>query len=230
MALLISSHVFKIPSLVCRDSIAALTLSGPQSSILQVFHQFRDGTTTVADAVLHLQWHFRKADGKAVGHEYRVISKALLSISFSKDDAIHATTVLTVNGGELNITAAEGLEATQVEINGGAVYITATDDGINAGQKSKALSVGITINGGEISIDMGAGDTDAVDSNGYLTITGGTIDISGQSSFDADGTISWTGGTIYVNGSQISTITNQMMGGGMPGGGMQGGFNNGWGH
>ena len=148
----------------------------------------------------------------------------------ARDDAIHATTVLTVNGGELNITAAEGLEATQVEINGGMVDITATDDGINAGQKSKALSVGITINGGEISIDMGAGDTDAVDSNGYLTITGGTIDINGQSSFDADGTISWTGGTIYVNGSQISTITNQMMGGGMPGGGMQGGFNNGWGH
>ena len=148
----------------------------------------------------------------------------------AKDDAIHATTVLTINGGELNITAAEGLEATQVEINGGTVEITATDDGINAGQKSKALSVGITINGGEISIDMGAGDTDAVDSNGYLTITGGTIDISGQSSFDADGTISWTGGTIYVNGSQISTITNQMMGGGMPGGGMQGGFNSGWGH
>ena len=148
----------------------------------------------------------------------------------AKDDAIHATTVLTINGGELNITAAEGLEATQVEINGGTVDITAIDDGINAGQKSKALSVGITINGGEISIDMGAGDTDAVDSNGYLTITGGTIDISGQSSFDADGTISWTGGTIYVNGSQISTITNQMMGGGMPGGGMQGGFNSGWGH
>ena len=148
----------------------------------------------------------------------------------AKDDAIHATTVLTINGGELNITAAEGLEATQVEINGGTVDITATDDGINAGQKSKALSVGITINGGEISIDMGAGDTDAVDSNGYLTITGGTIDISGQSSFDADGTISWTGGTIYVNGSQISTITNRMMGGGMPGGGMQGGFNSGWGH
>ena len=102
--------------------------------------------------------------------------------------------------------------------------ITATDDGINAGQKSKALSVGITVTGGEISIDMGAGDTDAVDSNGYLTITGGTISISAQSPFDADGTISWTGGTIYVNGSQISSISNQMMGGGMMGGGMQGGM------
>lgn len=143
------------------------------------------------------------------------------------DDAIHATTVLTVNGGELTISAAEGLEATQVVINGGTVDITAKDDGINAGQKSKALAVGITVNGGEISIDMGAGDTDAVDSNGYLTITGGILNINAQSPFDADGTVSWTGGTVYVNGTQVSTITNQMMGGGMMGGGMQGGMQGG---
>ncbi|MBQ2085789.1 MAG: hypothetical protein II464_05940, partial [Oscillospiraceae bacterium] len=86
---------------------------------------------------------------------------------------------------------------------------------------------GITVNGGEISIDMGAGDTDAVDSNGYLTITGGILNINAQSPFDADGTVSWTGGTVYVNGSQVSTITNQMMGGGMMGGGMQGGMQGG---
>ena len=66
-------------------------------------------------------------------------------------------------------------------INSGTVDITAKDDGINAGQKSKALAVGITVNGGEISIDMGAGDTDAVDSNGYLTITGGVLDVMMES-------------------------------------------------
>ena len=139
------------------------------------------------------------------------------------DDGIHATTVCTVDGGELNVTAAEGIEATQVVINDGTVTISATDDGINAGQKSKALSVGITVNGGEIHITMGAGDTDAVDSNGYLTITGGVLDLYAQSPFDADGTVSWTGGTVYVNGSQASSISNQMMGGGMGGGGWGGG-------
>ena len=60
---------------------------------------------------------------------------------------------------------------------------------------------------------MGSGDTDAIDSNGDLLITGGTIDITGQSPFDCDGSCQHTGGTIIVNGTQTDDITNQMMGG-----------------
>ena len=149
------------------------------------------------------------------------VEGGILNIT-AADDGIHATTTVTVNAGELNITAGEGIEATQVLINDGDISINGKDDGINAGQKSKSMNVGITINGGYISINMGQGDTDAVDSNGYLTITGGTLDIYAQSPFDADGTVSYTGGDIYVNGSKTNSITNQMMGGGMMGG-MQGG-------
>lgn len=142
------------------------------------------------------------------------------------DDGVHATTTATVNGGTLDITAAEGIEATQVVINDGSIGIQATDDGVNAGRKSSALSVKIEINGGEITIVMGAGDTDGIDSNGDLIITGGTIDVSGQSPFDYDGTCTRTGGTIIVNGAETETITNQFgggqMGGGMPGGRMGG--------
>ncbi len=138
------------------------------------------------------------------------------------DDGIHATTSTTVSGGTLTISAGEGIEATQVIINDGAVSIRATDDGINAGQKSDSMPIRIEINGGDISITMGAGDTDAIDSNGDLVITGGSIDISAQSPFDYDGSCSFTGGTITVNGTQISTISNQMMGGGMMGGQMGG--------
>ena len=69
---------------------------------------------------------------------------------------------------------------------------------------------------------MGPGDTDAIDSNGDLTINGGTIDITAQSPFDFDGTGALNGGTITVNGEQVTELTNQMMGG--PGGApMQGG-------
>ena len=149
------------------------------------------------------------------------VEGGILNIT-AADDGIHAMTTVTVNAGELNITAGEGIEATQVLINDGDISINGKDDGINAGQKSKSMNVGITINGGYISINMGQGDTDAVDSNGYLTITGGTLDIYAQSPFDADGTVSYTGGDIYVNGSKTNSITNQMMGGGMMGG-MQGG-------
>ena len=133
------------------------------------------------------------------------------------DDGIHATTTMTVNEGTLAIRAAEGIEATQVTVNGGTVSIQATDDGINAGQKSSALSIKIEINGGEISIAMGAGDTDAVDSNGDLIITGGTLDITAQSAFDYDGSCRYTGGTIIVNGVETNSVSNQMMGGGMAG-------------
>ena len=129
------------------------------------------------------------------------------------DDAIHATTKLEVNGGDFTIVAAEGLEATYVLINDGNIDIAASDDGINAGQKSNALAVGIEINGGYVKIDMGAGDTDAVDSNGFLKITGGTIDITAQSPFDYDGTLTYTGGTIIVNGQTVNAVTNQVMGG-----------------
>ncbi len=147
------------------------------------------------------------------------------------DDGVHATTSLTVNGGNLTVSAAEGMEATQVIINSGVIGISASDDGINAGRKSKALSVKIEINGGELAIVMGAGDTDGIDSNGDLIITGGTIDVTGQSPFDYDGSCTYTGGTLIVNGQETDTVTNQMMGGGFGGqpGGMHGGQSGGFG-
>ena len=139
------------------------------------------------------------------------------------DDGIHAVATVTVNGGTLSVSAAEGIEATQVVINDGEIRIDATDDGINAGRKSKSLSVKIEINGGSVTIAMGAGDTDGIDSNGDLIITGGKISITGQSPFDYDGSCTHTGGTLIVNGQETDTVTNQMMGGGMMGGPMGGG-------
>ena len=73
---------------------------------------------------------------------------------------------------------------------------------------------------------MGQGDTDALDSNGNLYINGGTLTINAQSAFDYDGIGEYNGGTIYVNGSQVDSLSNQMMGGPMgfgQGGGPMGG-------
>ena len=137
------------------------------------------------------------------------------------DDGIHAITTLTVNAGTFDITAAEAMEATYITINDGVIGISASDDGINAAAKSTAYTPTVEINGGEITISMGQGDTDAIDANGYIYINGGVIDITAQSPFDYDMGAACNGGTLIVNGTQTTEMTNQMMGG-MPGGGMGG--------
>ena len=129
------------------------------------------------------------------------------------DDAIHATSVMQIDGGTLDISGGEGLEATVIQINGGQITVAATDDGINAGYKHSAYQPAIIFNGGETTITMGAGDTDGVDSNGDIYINGGTISVTGQSAFDYDGQAALNGGTVIVNGTQVDSITNQMMGG-----------------
>ncbi|MBQ2358022.1 MAG: carbohydrate-binding domain-containing protein, partial [Ruminococcus sp.] len=132
-------------------------------------------------------------------------------------DAIQGTTTVVIDGGTFTLAAGEGIEGTNVTINDGTINISASDDGINATNKSSE-KVCITINGGNITINMGQGDTDGLDSNGDLTITGGTINITGQSACDYDGQAQKTGGTLIVNGVETDTIPNQMMGGGGRGG------------
>ena len=155
--------------------------------------------------------HCENDEDDTVGSVY--ISGGTINIDAAKN-GIRATTTLTVDGGALDIDAAEGLESTQVEINDGTINIAATDDGINAGQKSDAYDIVLTFNGGNTTINMGQGDTDAIDSNGDLYINGGTIDITAQFAFDFDGVGQMTGGNVTVNGQTVTQLTNSMMGGG----------------
>ena len=135
----------------------------------------------------------------------------------SKDDGVHADGLAQIDNGTFNITAAEGIEATYVKINGGTINISASDDGINAGRKSTDYSVVVEINGGDITIKMGSGDTDGIDSNGDIYVNGGTINVTGNSTFDYDGKAEHNGGTIIINGQETDTIPNQFMGGGRNG-------------
>jgi len=130
----------------------------------------------------------------------------------------------------MDITASEGLEATYVLINDGNITISASDDGINASTGTNACETAVEINGGNLNVAVGQGDTDAIDSNGSIYFNGGTIRITAQmSSFDYDRTAEFNGGTIIINGQEVSEIPQSMMGGGMHGGmgGMRGGMNGG---
>ncbi len=111
-------------------------------------------------------------------------------------DGIEGYAVVQIDGGDITIDSQEGIEGTYIQINGG-----------------------------DVSVNMASGDTDALDSNGSLFITGGTVNITAQSAFDYVANASMTGGTVTVNGQQVSEITASMMGGGMggPQGGMSGG-------
>lgn len=53
------------------------------------------------------------------------------------DDAVHAESRLVVNGGNLTVLSSyEGLEAMKVELNGGVIDVTASDDALNAASPS----------------------------------------------------------------------------------------------
>ena len=166
--------------------------------------------------------HAENDEDSTVGYVY--IAGGKLTVK-AGDDAIHATTIAQIDGGTVNLTGAEGIEGTYIQINDGEISISASDDGINAGQKSNITTPTVEVNGGTITIVMGSGDTDGVDSNGNLILNGGTLDITAQSPFDYDGTAQNNGTTLIVNGTETDSITNQMMGGhGGMGGGMDGGM------
>ena len=163
--------------------------------------------------------HAEDSDDDSVGYIY--ICGGTVNIT-ATDDAIHATTIVQIDGGSFKLEGGECIEGTYLQINGGDIDITASDDGVNAASKSSSYTPTFEMNDGSLTIQMGAGDTDAIDANGNIIINGGTIDITAQSPFDYDGTAELNGGTIIVNGEETDSITNQFMGGemgGMPQGG-----------
>ena len=167
--------------------------------------------------------HAENKDDNSMGYVF--IGGGAFTIQ-AGDDGIHATSVLQIDDGVLDITAGEGLESTVIQINGGTLNITSTDDGINASRKSSSYTPTVIFNGGEVNVTMGRGDTDGVDSNGNIIVNGGTVSVTGNSTFDYDGTGIINGGTVYANGQLVSSLPNQMMGGRGGHGGF-GGWDNG---
>lgn len=146
------------------------------------------------------------------------IDNGIFTLS-SGDDGIHADNDLIINSGTIDITDSyEGLEGTEIRINGGNISIMSSDDGINAAGGSNTTSENATgprrdtfssstgtlhITGGMVYVNA---DGDGLDSNGNIEMSGGNIIVegpinSGNGALDYDGTFKMTGGSLLALGS-----------------------------
>lgn len=202
------------------------------------------------------------------GEAWMTISDLTLNITASVNDAINAEQLLNVTSGNITISAGddaihsdyilnigsengegpviiikncyEGLEAATLNVYSGNITIHASDDCLNAANSDlSGYAFSLNIYGGTLVMDTTSGD--GVDSNGSLTISGGTLVVwsantADNQPLDADGTITISGGTILAaggsNGMGMNLSASQPyviygsasgMGGGMggnfPGGG-----------
>ena len=196
-----------------------------------------DGTLTISGGSFQID----TVDDAIHANEDLLITGGEFHLS-TGDDGIHTDTALTIQDGTFTIPYCyEGIEGLSITIDGGTYDITSADDGLNAAGGADSSGFGgrmpgqegfggssdsfIVINGGEFVI-VSTGD--CIDSNGSLTINGGTVDLtcngSGNTALDCGGTYANNDGTVTTNdGSENNPGQMGGMGGGQPGDRGQGG-------
>ena len=115
------------------------------------------------------------------------------------DDALHAEGLLIITGGEIDVSkSCEGVEGYKILVTGGDIDVVSSDDGFNAAGGSSGSGYNHDGFGG--GPGMGGVYMDA-DSDAYIFITGGTININADGDgIDSNGCIGITGGSVYVLG------------------------------
>ncbi len=139
---------------------------------------------------------------------------------YTGDDAFHSDTTMTVSGGTIDVKACyEGIEGLNINITGGKTIIQSSDDGVNAAGGADGSGMGgmrpgmggsMSSNTSQYSLNISGANTflwmntrgDGLDSNGSLTVSGGTVIVQqsggGNSGLDADGTRAIKGGLVII--------------------------------
>ena len=128
------------------------------------------------------------------------------------DDALHAEGLLIITGGDIDVSkSCEGVEGYKILVTGGDIDVVSSDDGFNAAGGSSgsgdnhdgfgdSSGSGYNHDGFGGGPGMGGVYMDA-DSDAYIFITGGTININADGDgIDSNGCIGITGGSVYVLG------------------------------
>lgn len=138
------------------------------------------------------------------------------------DDGFHSDELLTISDGVIRISGCyEGLEGLSIAITGGDVSLTAVDDGLNAAGGNDQSGFGgprggdifgsdancdIAISGGTLYVNA---EGDAIDSNGSLTISGGTTILSSPVSGDTS-SLDYASSGVISGGVFIATGASSM--------------------
>lgn len=172
------------------------------------------------------------ASTEETGDAFLTIRELTLNIDAPVNDAVNAEAVLNVESGTVTVSAgddalhcnytlnigaegtegptiriqecSEGLEGAAVNVYSGDISIIAADDCINAANADLTnFSYQLNIFGGTIDARSSTGD--GFDSNGDLTISGGTVAVwtantADNEPLDADGTVTISGGTVLAAG------------------------------
>jgi hypothetical protein len=124
-----------------------------------------------------------------------------LQLSGLYKHAVASSKEIVVDGGNINIVSAQtdGFHSEGFVFNNGALNISATGDGIDAGGKT------IRISGGTLQITSASEDVKAVKCDGVLTIDGGniTVNVSGKQSKGIS-----SKSHIYINSGTIGVTTS----------------------
>ena len=145
------------------------------------------------------------------------VESGTLTIS-AADDAIHSDLVLNIGGDgtdgpTIAITECyEGIEAAELNVLSGNIDILSSGDCLNAANSDlSGYAFSMNISGGVITACSSSGD--GFDSNGDLTISGGTVAVwtantADNQPLDADGAITVSGGTVLAAGGSAGMGMN----------------------